>query len=261
MASLRKRARCGTIGTTDADASQHEGGCTDERETEGMLANALVENSKIRNGYIDERTAIPRPRFRPLTGHIAAWQADLVAQGFTAKHAEHTANRVRRLVAVMLGSQEALIDHRRLAPKDRGDVARKVAEAIAPARLSILTREKVQGAIARLKAAGWSLRSCNHYRASARAFSAWCHASERTREDALRGVKGYNAKEDRRHDRRAISLDELRRLIEAAQDGPMVAGMSGPARSICYRLAVASGLRYAELSSLTVSRLTSEPRT
>ena len=51
------------------------------------------------------------------------------------------------------------------------------------------------------------------------------------REDILRGVTGFNAKEDPRHDRRTLSLDELRRLIEAAQTGPMVAGDDRPGPS------------------------------
>ena len=56
---------------------------------------------------------------------------------------------------------------------------------------------------------------------------------------------------DRRHDRRALSVEELRRLIQAAQDGPVRFGISGAERAIVYRLAVESGLRANELRSLT----------
>ncbi len=66
----------------------------------------------------------------------------------------------------------------------------------------------------------------------------------------MHGVKGFNVEEDRRHDRRTLSLDELRKLTEAAQRGPDVMGMSGPARVLCYRLAVASGLRFSEIASI-----------
>ena len=64
-------------------------------------------------------------------------------------------------------------------------------------------------------------------------------------------MTGFNVKEDPRHERRTISLDELRRLVEAAQTGPPFRSMSGSMRAICYRLAVASGLRYAEIASIT----------
>jgi hypothetical protein len=64
-------------------------------------------------------------------------------------------------------------------------------------------------------------------------------------------VAGYNAKEDRRHDRRTLGVDDLRRLIEAAHIGPRYRRMTGPARALCYRLAVVTGLRYSEIKSLT----------
>jgi integrase len=66
-------------------------------------------------------------------------------------------------------------------------------------------------------------------------------------------VKGYNAEKDRRHDRRTISIEELRRLIEAAQAGPVVLRVPGPLRALCYRLAVSTGLRYSEIASITTA--------
>jgi hypothetical protein len=159
MASVRKKGKVWYYRFTDADGVRHElPGCTDKRETEAMLADALAEKSRIRNGYIDGKDAGYRlHESRPLADHINAWQANLVSEGSSAKHAEHASNRVRRLVAMMLGAKEALNDHRRLLPKDRSEVARKIASAIGPARLSSLTRDKVQDAIARFKTAGWSL--------------------------------------------------------------------------------------------------------
>ena len=115
MASLRKKGKVWYFRYTDADGVQRERpGCTDKRETEAMLADALVETAKIRNGYIDGKAASYRSHeSRPLTRHIDEWQTNLVAQGSSAKHGEHASNRVRRLVAMMLGATEALIDHRR----------------------------------------------------------------------------------------------------------------------------------------------------
>jgi hypothetical protein len=50
-------------------------------------------------------------------------------------------------------------------------------------------------------------------------------------------------------------LDELRRLIEVAQDGPPFRQMTGPMRALCYRLASAIGLRYSEIASITPESL------
>ena len=60
-----------------------------------------------------------------------------------------------------------------------------------------------------------------------------------------------NVKEDRRHDRRTLAVDELRRLIDTAHRGPDYRKMTGPTRALCYRLAVATGLRFAEIASIT----------
>jgi integrase len=103
-----------------------------------------------------------------------------------------------------------------------------------------------------LKAGGKSLATCNHHRAAVRAFSRWAWRSGRTVGDALAGVTGFNANEDRRHDRRTLGLDELRRAIAAPHSGPDYRGMTGPARALCYHLAVSTGLRFSEIASITL---------
>ena len=114
-----------------------------------------------------------------------------------------------------------------------------------------MSRSRIQNAIARFKDAGWSLQTCNHYRASVKAFTKWCFDEHRTREDFGHGVTGFNAKKDRRHDRRTIALEELLRLIDATQRGEPYQGLSGPIRALCYRTAAATGLRYKEMASIT----------
>jgi integrase len=249
---LIKRGRIWYFRYTDANGKRvMRKGCTDKRATEEMAAAANTKVARIRNGQIDPKEmAFQDHEARPLSGHIADWEANLTSRGFGDKHVGQAANRVRRLVAAILGADVTSLDHRRLAPKDRGDAIRKVEAIIEPARLSDLTAERVQGAIARFQAAGWSLQTCNHYLASIKAFSKWCYDTYRTRE-ALRGMRRYNAKEDPRHDRRTLSLDELRRLIDAAHRGKPYHGVSGPTRALCYRTAAATGLRFTELASLT----------
>ncbi len=175
----------------------------------------------------------------------------LRSQGCDPKHVELSTGRARRIVAIIRGARLADID----PPKNakRVELPRyeaTLAEWVAPARLADLTAERVQAALATLRAEGRSLATLNHYRTAVKAFSRWCHDAHRTRDDVLRGVKGYNAKEDRRHDRRTICLDELQRLITVADQGPVVTGLTGPARALCYRLAVATGLRYSEIASI-----------
>ena len=70
------------------------------------------------------------------------------------------------------------------------------------------------------------------------------------REDTLAHLSGYNVKLDRRHDRRALSDDELACLIGATEQGPVVSGLSRAERAILYQLAVGTGFRANELRSL-----------
>jgi integrase len=125
-----------------------------------------------------------------------------------------------------------------------------IGSVLAKARLSDIANERVQTALATLRGSAWSAQTCNHYRASVRAFARWTWKTGRLRENPLASLTGYNAKEDPRHERRTLSLDELTRLIEGAEQGPTYQEMTGPMRALCYRLAVASGLRYSEIGSV-----------
>ena len=48
----------------------------------------------------------------------------------------------------------------------------------------------------------------------------------RMRDNPLHGVTGYNAKEDRRHDRRTISLDELLKLNKVSDPKKLQLGQN-----------------------------------
>lgn len=70
-----------------------------------------------------------------------------------------------------------------------------------------------------------------------------------------------NVSVDRRHDRRALSDDEVTRLLNATSAGGTVLSMSASDRHMLYCIALSTGLRAAELSSLktTSFSLESEP--
>jgi integrase len=59
-----------------------------------------------------------------------------------------------------------------------------------------------------------------------------------------------NVRVDRRHDRRALSQDEFRRLLEAAQSGKQIEGISGPDRAMIYTRAAWTGFGRGEIGSL-----------
>ena len=128
---------------------------------------------------------------------------------------------------------------------------RILADSLKTARLSDLTPERIQSALAKLRDAGKALQTVNHYRAALRAFSLWAGDTGRIRENPMRGVKGFNVEEDIRHARRSLTNDELARLIESAERGPERSGMPGPLRAMAYRVAATSGFRVDEIRKLT----------
>jgi len=253
LASLRKRGKVWYYRFADADGIYRERkGCSDKRATEEMARDADSEAAKVRAGLVDPKDLARREHAaKPLVEHIEAWSASQEARGLTPKHVALSAARVRRLVAIIRGAKLADVE----PPKNakRGDLGRfeeALAEWLDGARLADLTPEASQAALRSLIGQGISLATANHYRTAVKAFTRWAWKTGRLASDPLVGLGGYNAKEDPRHDRRAIGLDELQRLVRAAHEGCECLGMPGPARALAYRLAVATGLRYSEIRSI-----------
>jgi integrase len=253
MASLRKRGRIWYYSFIDSEGTRiHRRGCPDKRETEAMAGAAEVEASKGRAGLIDTKAENYRDHeSRPLSVHLDDFETALLAKGGTVKHASLYSERARRVVALARGTQLDLIDLPQSSTREqRANARESLLSVLKGSRLSHLSPSRIQGALATLKSAGRSLQTCNHHRSAIRAFVRWAFDDGRMRDVPLHGVTGYNVKEDRRHDRRTLSLDELRRLIVKAQEGPTYRKMTGSARALCYRLAVSTGLRYAEIKSV-----------
>ena len=253
MASFRKIGKKWYYRVVDADGIQRErAGCSDRRETERMAAAVETEIARERAGLSDPRAKVLR-RYEatPIGEHLDDFRATLLAKGDTAKHVGLFVDRARRVVAIVLGGRLDVIDPPKRSTRAQREVARDAVDRLlAGGRLSDLTGSRVQSALSTLRESSRSLATCNHHRTAIRGFSRWAWHDGRTRDDALVGVSGFNAKEDRRHDRRTISVDELRSLIAAAEAGKPYRKMTGKARALCYRLAVATGLRYSEIGSI-----------
>jgi integrase len=98
-----------------------------------------------------------------------------------------------------------------------------------------------------------SKKTRNDYQKSIKQFCRWMVSQRRASESPLEHFDCVHVKaEDIKHKRRALEPDEARRLLEAAAAGPESFGMSGPERSLLYRLAIETGLRANELRSLHV---------
>lgn len=91
----------------------------------------------------------------------------------------------------------------------------------------------------------------NGYLIAFKGFCRWMVDEGRASRSPVEHLEGPNVRIDPRHARRALSVEELRRLLKATRKGQIVLGMSGQARALLYRLAVETGLRAGELASLT----------
>jgi integrase len=242
---------------TDENGRRRKKTFSESQTDSQKQADYLLEKVRRRRMLREEGLSDPdAERFadaqsKPLAEHIEDWRQYLLDEDKTQKQADMNRDRLRRLVAVIRGARPKEIDGRIMSQAQLKRARSLIKQLIGQAPLSILTADTVQGALARFKNAGWSLQTCNHYRSAPRAFTRWAVLkAKRLRHDPLLGVSGYNVEKDRRHDRRTISVEELRELIGAAERGPVVMDMTGHTRALIYRLAAATGLRYSEIRSI-----------
>ncbi len=229
MASLRKRGSIWYFRYTDADGvKQSRKGCSDKRTTEELARAAESEAAKVKAGLFDPKEAAYRDHeVKPLADHLADFQRSLLAKDGTPKHAQVTGYRVRRVL----------------------DMA-KVE------RISGLSLSKVTDALQAIRTEdGFNQETINHYIRAVKAFSRWLWKDKRAREHNLAHLATSNPNGDRRYIRRPLTPEEAARVIEAAEQGPEVMGMTGPDRAMLYMVALGTGFRaMRELRPLTPER-------
>ncbi len=193
--------------------------CADKSVSERMLAkissDAALEAVGVRNPFRKQEKM-------PLSEHLADFARHLKAQGRTAKHIKHTMGMCQCIV------QDLKFQH-----------------------ISDLSASRTENFLARLHGKGLSASTINHYIVAIKSFAAWLVRDERTASNPLVGLRRLNPNTDKRRIRRALTDGEKKVLIEASEKGPVFKGLSGPHRALCYKVALTTGLRAAELRSLT----------
>src|SRR5262249_25335479 len=102
---------------------------------------------------------------------------------------------------------------------------------------------------------GISIASSNYHLGAFKSFCRWMVRDRRATESPIAHLQPLNARTDRRHDRRALQLDELQWLINSTAVASTRFGMTGSERALLYQMAVETGLRASELRSLTKGSL------
>lgn len=212
------------------------------------------EATQIREGTLDPaERAMRQAGLLSVADHVHAYGEDLEAKGDTAKHVVEIGNLLNRILGLAsVASVADLAPDRIRAALGKLGVKHRAGSKKAPKPASARTKNK--------------------YLAAVKAFATWLEDTSRIKEAprGLMALRPYNEKEDRRLVRRALTKDELVRLLEAAEAGQPIesirgpgttrknldpaGSISGPQRAILYRLAMGTGFRADELRTLTPER-------
>jgi hypothetical protein len=226
--------------------------CKNKAAAETKLADLIL---KAAHAEIGIRDPFEPHRKRPLAEHLDEWEASLLAGGATDKHVKQTRACARRVVAgcsfTLMADlsasrvQQFLADlreqRRALPPFDpqKEEYTKKELALLLGVKASsipsLVRRHRLEAtgngkkrrypkataeALRTLRERGRSIKTSNLYLDAIKGFAAWLVLDRRMADNPLAHLSGGNVKVDRRHDRRALPLEELRAVLLAAGDCP-----------------------------------------
>jgi integrase len=229
-------------------------GCRDEGAARQVLAEWERRVERIRAGLLTPaEDMISRHQSTPLAEHFDAYLDHMKASGSVRMHRDNTRRFLNRVAA------------------DCGFT-----------RLGDLRREALERWLVARQVEGMSARARNSYRTAIASFANWCCEPDvgRLVSNPFRGVAKADERSDPRRKRRAMTEDELIRLLEVARQRPLQEAMTvrkgnrkgeryarvrpdvlerlealGRERALIYKALVLTGLRKNELATLAVAQL------
>lgn len=257
-------------------------GFVDFKATEQLAADTERKAARMRSGYIDPAEEQTR---RPLADHLADYAAVLESKGSTAAHVRQTTGRIAALLSgcgfvfpldVDAGTAAAWLNALRrdgsppeLPAVDSftpGEVTQLLGISGAAVRAAVkrlnlpatgqgkarrLPRSTVEALVLN-KAKGRGPETINHYIRAVRGFFRWLVKAKRIGSNPLESLALVNAAVDVRRVRRALTIDELRRLFDAARASTRTyRGLTGADRYFLYLVAAGTGFRASALANLT----------
>ena len=186
-----------------------------------------AELKRVENEKAGIRSPLMAHQRKPLADLLAEYERNQLDRGTTPKHAAQAAYRCRTAFDACGFVVPADLD------------ATRVERWLADRR----SRSKPAGGI--------SAQTSNHIVVAVKAFCNWCVRSDRLPANPFRHLSKVRVDVDVRHERRSLTVDEFDRLAAAAHAGGEYRHLSGPDRRRLYVVAGMTGLRAAELASLT----------
>jgi len=242
-----------------ADGTRREvnTGCRDKGAAAAWLAAEMAQQERIRAGLVSAAELdLAKSSRKPLEEVIDAFAHSLADKGRVGQHVDKTRRYLER-------SREAL-GWEVLADLDGDALVGWLAEQ------------------------AYGARTANGFIVAHKSFGTWATRRGWLARDPFEHVERRNERADRRHERRALTTDEVARLMHAARTRPLLearrgnrgkgrsmgkdqASLSnetierlrwlGETRAMAYRIAVQTGLRWGELRSITMGavRLGDDP--
>jgi len=203
----------------------------------------------------------------PLTGELGKWVETLpatVRERFAKigiLDSEQAASS--RTLTEHLASYEKALTARMNSPRYVVQVIAKVKKICKGCRFkywSDINSGKVYQYLDSLRnnGRGVSSETFNQYLRAIKQFANWMVSEGRASASPVAHLKALNVRTDRRHDRRALTSDELKTLLDAASSRGAHHGLTGEERRLLYILAVETGFRWSEIRSLKKSNFSLE---
>jgi hypothetical protein len=182
----------------DADGIERRVRAFKDKIASQQLAAKLEKEAELAGSGVIDR--YKEHRKRPLVEHLEDFRQSLLARGNTEKHANLTAHQIRRIL-----------------------------DGCGCVTWADIQPSKIPRYLAGLRSGdkGISAQTFNYYLKAVKQFCRWMVQDRRASESPIEHLKGLNVQTDRRHDRRALEPDDIRRLLEATQSSGLRFGMDG----------------------------------
>ncbi len=227
-------------------------GCRDEQTARQVLANLISDVEKVKSGIMTHDEArVGTHAEIPLDQHVEDYLTHLRACERTPEHIRDTGNAIAR-----------------------------VANDCGFKRLRDIQRVLVERWLLKQAQLGMAARTRNTHQIALVALCNWCLREARLLNNPLAGMPRANEAADRRRERRPLTLEEIGKLLKAAEERPLYEKMLitrgkdkgtlrakisdqtkramlrlGRDRAMFYRVAIYTGLRAGELASRTLADL------
>jgi integrase len=278
-----KPSKCWYFNITDADGQRRRvKGYADKAATEALAVETQRRADRRRAGLIDP---CEEHLNRPWREHLADYETYLVSKGTTARHRAETMTRIRTALTacefttlghIEAGKVGAWLTAQRC---DRPAVELPPGDAFQPCVVAALlgvtvdtvarqarslglsatgggkarrySRPTVEALLA-TRGKGMAPATTNHYVTALRSFGRWLVRSRRVTVNPFETLTAVSTATDVRRRRRALSDDELHRLLDATRTSTRtIDGLTGPDRFALYLVAASTGIRAGALAGLT----------